>query len=603
MTARHGRRLLIDAMSAFGALPLDARRVPFDAVVASANKCLEGVPGGRLRDRPARGARGGARPGPVAQPRPARPVGRDGEERAVALHAAHPRLAALDRALDQHAAEGGVAGRGARYRRNCAQLVEGLRALGFETLLPDRLQAPIIVTVRMPADPKFHFETFYERLQPARLRDLPGQAHGRRQLPHRLHRGPRERARCAGSWTPSANRARRAGGGLRRARPGVLGRPPCGGRAGTAATTSRTAGARDRPAAAGSGSAAGSASAARSILLVLSLVFGQNFFALLDGSGDVSTGAAAAARRRPRRARPRRRRSSARTSCRSCSTTCRTPGRASSSRRGATYQRAKLVLFTDATRSGCGVGRGRDRPVLLPGGPEGLHRPRLLRRAAEPLRRARATSRRPTCIAHEIGHHVQNLLGVDRRRCARPQERSPARPTRSRCGSSCRPTASPASGRTPPSERGSSRRATSTRRLGAASAVGDDRIQKQAGGRRQPGDLDPRVGPPALGLVPPRPRDRAAPGLRHVPHRAARRGGTGSAAVALRRRLPRPLRRCVRLPATWRSCSTSAVSAPTSIRRPAWSARSTACRGTCARERRWRSSASPAAASRSARSR
>ena len=73
-------------------------------------------------------------------------------------------LAALDRALDQHAAEGGVAGRGARYRRNCAQLVEGLRAMGFETLLPDRLQAPIIVTVRMPADPKFHFETFYDRL-------------------------------------------------------------------------------------------------------------------------------------------------------------------------------------------------------------------------------------------------------------------------------------------------------------------------------------------------------------------------------------------------------------------------------------------------------
>jgi 2-aminoethylphosphonate-pyruvate transaminase len=57
-----------------------------------------------------------------------------------------------------------VAGRGARYRRNCALLVQGLRALGFETLLPDRLQAPIIVTVRMPGDPKFHFDTFYERL-------------------------------------------------------------------------------------------------------------------------------------------------------------------------------------------------------------------------------------------------------------------------------------------------------------------------------------------------------------------------------------------------------------------------------------------------------
>lgn len=57
-----------------------------------------------------------------------------------------------------------MAGRGARYRRNCALLMEGLRGMGFETLLPDRLQAPIIVTVRMPADPKFHFESFYDRL-------------------------------------------------------------------------------------------------------------------------------------------------------------------------------------------------------------------------------------------------------------------------------------------------------------------------------------------------------------------------------------------------------------------------------------------------------
>ena len=45
IVARHGKRLLIDAMSAFGALPLDARKSPFDAVAASANKCLEGVPG------------------------------------------------------------------------------------------------------------------------------------------------------------------------------------------------------------------------------------------------------------------------------------------------------------------------------------------------------------------------------------------------------------------------------------------------------------------------------------------------------------------------------------------------------------------------------
>ena len=161
---RQGRRLLIDAMSAFGAIPLDARRVPFDALAASANKCLEGVPGvgfAIIRREALEDARGQASSLSLDLYDQWAAMEKNGQWRFTPpTHV----LAALDRALDQHAAEGGVAGRGARYRRNCALLVEGLRGMGFETLLPDRLQAPVIVTVRMPADPKFHFETFYDRL-------------------------------------------------------------------------------------------------------------------------------------------------------------------------------------------------------------------------------------------------------------------------------------------------------------------------------------------------------------------------------------------------------------------------------------------------------
>ncbi len=164
VTARHRRRLLIDAMSAFGAIPFDARRTPFDAVVASANKCLEGVPGvgfAIVRREALEEARGQAPSLSLDLHDQWTSMEKNGQWRFTPpTHV----IAALDRALDQHAAEGGVAGRGGRYRRNCDQLVAGLRALGFETLLPDRLQAPIIVTVHMPADPKFHFETFYERL-------------------------------------------------------------------------------------------------------------------------------------------------------------------------------------------------------------------------------------------------------------------------------------------------------------------------------------------------------------------------------------------------------------------------------------------------------
>jgi 2-aminoethylphosphonate-pyruvate transaminase len=164
VVAKRSRRLLIDAMSAFGAIPLDARRIAFDAVVASANKCLEGVPGmgfAIVRPEALEEARGQAPSLSLDLHDQWAAMEQNGQWRFTPpTHV----IAALDRALDQHAAGGGVAGRGARYRRNCTLLVEGLRALGFETLLPDRLQAPIIVTVRMPADPKFHFETFYERL-------------------------------------------------------------------------------------------------------------------------------------------------------------------------------------------------------------------------------------------------------------------------------------------------------------------------------------------------------------------------------------------------------------------------------------------------------
>ena len=164
VVARRGRRLLIDAMSAFGALPLDARRVPFDAVVASANKCLEGVPGvafAIVRREALEEARGQAPSLSLDLHDQWTSMEKNGQWRFTPpTHV----IAAFDRALEQHAAEGGMAGRGGRYRRNCALLVAGLRALGFETLLPDRLQAPIIVTVKMPADPKFHFETFYDRL-------------------------------------------------------------------------------------------------------------------------------------------------------------------------------------------------------------------------------------------------------------------------------------------------------------------------------------------------------------------------------------------------------------------------------------------------------
>ena len=49
-----------------------------------------------------------------------------------------------------------------------------MHELGFETLLPHYLQAPIIVTFRMPIDPKFDFQVFYDKLKEKGFVIYPG---------------------------------------------------------------------------------------------------------------------------------------------------------------------------------------------------------------------------------------------------------------------------------------------------------------------------------------------------------------------------------------------------------------------------------------------
>lgn len=174
VTARHKRALIIDAMSAFGAIELDARKVMFDAVAASSNKCLEGVPGMGfvlVRRSALERVRGNA---------PSLSLDLYDQWSAMEANAqwrftppTHV-IIAFHQALEEHAQEGGVAGRGARYRRNCEVLLKGMREMGFVSLLPDELQAPIIVTFHMPADPKFDFKQFYDKLNQRGFVIYPG---------------------------------------------------------------------------------------------------------------------------------------------------------------------------------------------------------------------------------------------------------------------------------------------------------------------------------------------------------------------------------------------------------------------------------------------
>jgi 2-aminoethylphosphonate-pyruvate transaminase len=165
VAARHGRGLIIDAMSSYGAIPIDARTLRFDALIAASGKCLEGVPGmGFVIARRTALESSGGNSCSLAMDLldQWQYLQKTGQWRFTPpTHV----LAALRAAIDQYQRQGGLNARLARYTENCAALVSGMRALGLKTFLPDAWQAPIIVTFHSPPDPKYDFTQFYRRVR------------------------------------------------------------------------------------------------------------------------------------------------------------------------------------------------------------------------------------------------------------------------------------------------------------------------------------------------------------------------------------------------------------------------------------------------------
>ncbi|WP_205700936.1 2-aminoethylphosphonate--pyruvate transaminase [Jeongeupia sp. USM3] len=160
---RAGRSLIVDAMSSFGALPVDAREIRFDALIASGNKCLEGVPG----------------VGFVIARRDAL-LASSGNSHSLAMDLVDQYLylqktgqwrftppthvvAALAAALDQYRQEGGQSARLVRYAANCRRLISGLARIGLRLFLEPSLQAPIIVTFHAPNHPTTTSSAFTRR--------------------------------------------------------------------------------------------------------------------------------------------------------------------------------------------------------------------------------------------------------------------------------------------------------------------------------------------------------------------------------------------------------------------------------------------------------
>lgn len=164
MVRWHGRSYIVDAMSSFGAYPVDLGRWGIDYLISSSNKCIEGVPGFSFvlaRQAALLATRGWARTLSLDLLAQWEGLEKDGQFRFTPpTHA----ILAFDQALRELEAEGGVIARALRYQRNYEITFTAMHKMGFRAYLTPEHQGYIITAFRYPDHPRFDFRQFYERL-------------------------------------------------------------------------------------------------------------------------------------------------------------------------------------------------------------------------------------------------------------------------------------------------------------------------------------------------------------------------------------------------------------------------------------------------------
>jgi len=152
--------------------------------------------------------------------------------------------------------------------------------------------------------------------------------------------------------------------------------------------------------------------------------------------------------------------------------------------KGIPYRHAKLVLFRDATYSGCGTAQSATGPFYCPADEKvyidlGFY-DELQRRFGAPGQFAQAY-----VLAHELGHHVQNLLGIERKvrnlQSQNPREGN-ALSVRMELQADCFAGVWAKSTQ----QRNLLEAGDAESALGAAAAVGDDRLQRMSRGQVTP---------------------------------------------------------------------------------------------------------------------
>ena len=174
LAKKYNKKFIVDAMSSFGGVDINVPELGITYLVSSANKCIQGVPGfsfiiAKVSDL--KQTKGIARSLSLDLYAQWETMEKDGGKWRFTSPTHVVR--AFKQAMDELAAEGGVEARHARYCRNHDVLVEGMRSLGFKTLLKDEVQSPVITSFLYP-DKEFDFKEFYHQLKEKGFVIYPG---------------------------------------------------------------------------------------------------------------------------------------------------------------------------------------------------------------------------------------------------------------------------------------------------------------------------------------------------------------------------------------------------------------------------------------------
>ena len=217
-------------------------------------------------------------------------------------------------------------------------------------------------------------------------------------------------------------------------------------------------------------------------VLVLSLVFHQNFFALLGGGSSASQQQASDTPAPPASETPAENKQVQLVSF--VIDDVQASWARALPKAGAQYEKAKLVLYRDGVRSGCGQAQSSVGPFYCPVD----HKVYLDLGFFDELRTrfgAPGEFAEAYVIAHEFGHHVQKLLGIDAKvRSAREAHPDQANALSVRLELQADCFAGVWANST--QQRNILEKGDVESGLRAAASVGDDKLQKQATGHVRP---------------------------------------------------------------------------------------------------------------------